>query len=461
MVALRWVWLVVIVAFVTCPATAHADAFDVADTSWEGGSELYAIARAELGSSRVKAVGVLDWSEVSEDDGVLVIHPMQTLNASDATSFMKAGGRLAIVDDYGRGDETLRRFKIERRGIPARPVTALRNNPKLAIAEPVVETVDGRDYSLHPVVTGVQRLVTNHATGLIHPDLSPVLRIRAIGEDDVIIAVAGQVERGRLFAMSDPSATINHMLRYPGNRAFVGGLVRYLANDGDGRGQGRLWIVTNQFSEEGSFGGETTLSKDLTRQLEGLSSWLESSRSEGLPAWLDALLAACAALAVGYWVVKRSARPYKSPLPRYARPVAMVAQGGVAGRFALLAAPSSPRSLALLELKNALFEALSHRFDLGPSPSPTALAKVVGASENVDRHQLDELRDVMLTMQRVEESVTAGRAARVSRETVHHAAEVVRSVLEACGAVEPEIAREPAPAAGPGKPKSPSTEASR
>jgi len=229
---IRWIPLCVLFFLLGWSPNARADAFDVADNSWEGGSELYAIARAELGSSRVKAVGVLDWNEVSEEDGVLVIHPLETLNASDATAFMKAGGRLAIVDDYGRGDETLRRFKIERTGIPARPVTALRNNPQLAIAEPVVETMDGRDYSLHPVVTGVQRLVTNHATGLIHPNLSPVLRIRAIGEDDVIIAVAGQVEEGRLFAMSDPSATINHMLRYPGNRAFVAGLVRYLANDG-------------------------------------------------------------------------------------------------------------------------------------------------------------------------------------------------------------------------------------
>jgi len=219
--------------------------------------------------------------------------------------------------------------------------------------------------------------------------------------------------------------------------------------------------VTNRFSEEGSFGGETTLSKDVSRQLEGLSRWLESSRNEGLPSWLDALLAAAAALAVGYWVLKRSSRPYKSPLPRYARPVPLVAQGGVAGRFALLAAPTSPRSLALLELKSALFEALSQRFDLGPSPSPTALTKVVGSSENLDRAQMDELRDVMATMQRVEASVTGGRAAKVSRATVHHAAEVVRRVLEACGAVGSESgphARTKGVAGGPTPTHAPSTE---
>ena len=52
-----------------------------------------------------------------------------------------------------------------------------------------------------------------------------MLRIPANGEADVILAVAGQVGKGRLFAMGDPSATMNQMLRYPGNRAFVAGLV--------------------------------------------------------------------------------------------------------------------------------------------------------------------------------------------------------------------------------------------
>ena len=36
---------------------------------------------------------------------------------------------------------------------------------------------------------------------------------------------------GRLFAMGDPSVVINEMLRYPGNRAFASGLLKYLVGE--------------------------------------------------------------------------------------------------------------------------------------------------------------------------------------------------------------------------------------
>ena len=46
------------------PRRAFASAFDVGDTSWEGFSELYEIAKKELGPDRVKPVGALDWSKL-------------------------------------------------------------------------------------------------------------------------------------------------------------------------------------------------------------------------------------------------------------------------------------------------------------------------------------------------------------------------------------------------------------
>ena len=102
---------------------AWAAAFDIRDTGWEGCSELLEVARAELGAARVVTVGVLDWDDVRAEDGVLAIHPEQAMDAEETTAFMKAGGRLAIVDDYGRGDEILSRFRIERSSPPGRPVS--------------------------------------------------------------------------------------------------------------------------------------------------------------------------------------------------------------------------------------------------------------------------------------------------------------------------------------------------
>ncbi|WP_437331308.1 DUF4350 domain-containing protein [Sorangium sp. So ce394] len=447
--------LVALIALLASARTASA-AFDVNDTSWEGCSEFLEIARAELGVARVHPVAVLDWSQIGPEDGILVLHPMQSLDADETTSFMKAGGRLAIVDDFGRGDDTLRRFQIERIPTPTRPLAALRNRAALAIAEPVADTVGGHSVGRHPVVSHVDRLVTNHATGLRHPNLSPVLRIRALSEPDVIVAVAGQVGKGRLFAMGDPSALMNMMLRYPGNRAFASGLTRYLVDeDGAQPHKGRLYIVANRFDEESSFGGETSLRKDFDAQLKALASAVEDARRDGLPGGALLALAALAGLALAIWTARASARPYRGPLPRYARPTPLVAQGGAAGRFAVLAAPSSPRGLAFLELKSALFEALSVRFGLETNPPQEAVARLVAREGALDERTLSAFKEVLGTMYRVEASVVAGKPANVSRPALLHAADVVRSVLAACGADGRKPPRGPHP--HPGAPSDPLT----
>ncbi len=414
------------------PAAAGAGPFEVNDTSWEGGSELYEIAKTELGPDRVKPVAVLDWSLVRPDDGVLLLHPMQTVDASEASEFMTEGGRLGVIDDFGKGDEILRRFKIQRTSMPRKPVAALRNNPDLPIAEPYIAPAKPGT-APHPVVGNVKRLVLNHPTALLHPDLSPVLKVRAVGEPDAIVAVAGQVGKGRLFAMGDPSALINEMLRYPGNRAFAAGLVRYLAN-GDEKNQARLFILANKFNEEGSVGGDKSIAKDIESFLQQLADDLAEARQKGLPPWALAVIAAVFVAWVGIWVARSSGRPYKNPTPRYARPTPLVARGGVAGRFALLAAPSSPKSLVLLELKSAAMESLVDRFGLEQDPSTNAVLRAVRTSGLVEEGLCASFEQVVRQMQRAEAVVVAGGQSRVSRETLAHAAEVVDAVLHACGA---------------------------
>jgi hypothetical protein len=416
---------------VLAPLTASADAFDVGDTSWEGCSELLALARAELGTARVVPVGVLDWEGVTADDGVLVLYPLHAMSSEDISAFMKDGGRLAILDDFGRGAETLERFRIERAPMPAQPVTALRNRAALAIAEPVVDTVAGRSSGPHPIVAGMDRLVTNHATALRHPNLSPVLRVRAIGEPDAIIAVAGVVGEGRLFAMGDPSAITNQMLRYPGNRSFATGLVHYLADaNQEGRAGGRLFIVTGRFREEGAFGGRATMERRLRQELQGVIEALKELGREGLPTWLQLALAALGLLALAAFGVRNATRPYRRELPRYARPVPLVAQGGLAGRFAMLAAPSSPRALTLLELKSGLVETLELHHPLPFEPSAEALLELLRHRTRLDPAALARLRRVLAQVAQVEDSVRAGRPAKVSRAALAEAAASIAEVLD-------------------------------
>lgn len=416
--------------------TARAAVFDIADTEWEGLSEFYQIAKTELGPDRLKPVATLDWGALKPEDGVLFVHPTEAIDPTEASEFMKMGGRLAVVDDFGAGDELLRRFKIQRIQMPGRPVAALRQNPQLPIAEPWLEISRGQIGAPHPVVASVKRLVLNHPMALVHPDLSPVLKVRLAGsEGDAIVAVAGQVEKGRLFAMSDPSALINSMLRYPGNRAFSVGLVKYLANDGERNG-GRLYLVTNAYKQEGSVGGDRSMMQEVESAMRSLGDSLADVRKEGFPPWLLAVFAAGAVALLGVWVGRTSGRPYKSPLPRYARSTPLVSRGGVAGRFAMLAAPSSPKGLVLLELKSALFDAMAERFGLEPSPSGEAVMKAVRTSGLVETTLLSRLDQVVQKMQRTEAAVVAGAGARVPKAVVVDAHEVVRAVVDACGALE-------------------------
>ena len=141
------------------------------------------------------------------------------------------------------------------------------------------------------------------------------------------MAVAGQVDKGRLFAMSDPSALINSMLRYPGNRAFAAGLIRYLANDAE-RGQGRLFLVANNYKQEGSVGGDRSMIQDAEAALRQLGDSLADVRKTGLPSWLLAISAALAVAAMGVW--SGAPRSHTKPAAALRRATRSL-RGGVAG----------------------------------------------------------------------------------------------------------------------------------
>lgn len=431
-----WRILGVALALLTLSSTAAAGAFDLNDASWEGCAELLALAREELGSDRVVVLSTLDWEEVEAGDGILVLHPTNPMDQEEATSFMKAGGRMAILDDYGKGDRLLEHFKIRRRTLSTEPLAFLRSNPALAIASPAYDTSGGEVLGLHPTVADVKQVVLNHGTGLEHPDLTPVLEVRVRGGDPIAVAVAGQIDgprdKGRLFAMGDPSAFINLMLRYPGNRAFAIGLVHYLA-DGDATDsrRGRLYIVANEFGERGSFGGVTPLRKSIDRKVEAALEAFQELRDDGFPWWLHVAIAALAALLVLWWVVRALVRLYTSRVPRFARSVPLVAQGGVAGRAAVLASDASPPALALLEIRSALVESLAAHFGVSEGTSDSELVERAAGQGSGDL--LQRARGMLESMRAAENAVVAGTPARVSRDEVKSAAEVTGRLLAAAG----------------------------
>jgi len=354
-------------ALLLLPRSAWA-AFDLNDTSWEGGSELFELATKRVGRERVELAATLDYSKLSPKDGLVILHPNVPLDYAELSAFLRAGGRVAVLDDQGTGDKFLARFQIYRVRPPVSPAKTLRDNPNLPIAEPAVQLVAGQEQNRHPIAQHVDSVVTNHPTVLTHPNLTPVLSIAARGEPDATLAVTGIiVNRGRLFAMGDPSALINLMLRYPGNRKFAEGLLSYLVeSDTWGERGGKLYFVTNRFQQKGQFGERSGLLSGMRR---AITDTMTDLHQNGLPEPLPLLLAAVGCLSVMAWALLFAARPRTRSTPRYAMSEPLVAQGGLAGRAAVLAAPSTDPALALSELRGAALELLGERLQLGRGPS--------------------------------------------------------------------------------------------
>jgi hypothetical protein len=341
------------------------------------------------------------------------------LDAESLGEFLSAGGRAAVLDDFGAGDRILARYQIARIAPPARPFATIRNNPELAIAEPPATAPAAGEQPLHPAIQGVDRVVTNHPTGFRHPKLATLLTIRAVNEPDVDIALAGVVGKGRLLAVSDPSLFINQMLRYPGNRTFASTLARYLLDDPTtGRRGQRLFLLINQFAESGAFGPQKTLAELASRRASNALQSLGSAMTGGFPATFALALATMVAGGVAAFALTRGGRPYRHRMPRFVRPAPAVAWGGLAGRAAVLAAPSTPAALVMLELKAALEDELRDRVGAKGSPPTSTLADLAQTQGVLDEATSRELKGFFLGMATLETQVAAGQIPRLGRRAL-------------------------------------------
>ena len=434
------IFLCVIAALLGIASGAKAGPFEVRDTGWEGCSELFELARTELGEGRAIVLSELDWRLVRPDDALLILHPTRALSSDRLRNFLRDGGRVAIIDDFGAGSRILEHFRIERVPIPSRPLATLRRNPDLAIAEPVREPLEGGAEQVHPTVENVERLVTNHPTGLRHSKMGPVLKIRGIDEPDVMLALAGRLDEyplGKLFAMGDPSALINQMLRYPGNRAFATGLVRYLAADlgGDARGgkaRGRLLVLANDFTETGvSDGVLGDLLSEIDGRFETATRELKRLFQDGFSGLVGVVAAALVALGVGLWTTSVASRTYQRKLPSFVRPVGALSQGGAAGRAAVLSAPTTPYALVVLELKSALEEGIAHELGHPSTLAPTQLLAEIAKTRTLDEQRQQTLKSVLLEMANVETLVAAGQAQTVRKSDAARLSGIVFDLLQA------------------------------
>jgi hypothetical protein len=417
-------------------ARADAAPFEPRGEDWEGLAQLVRTAERELGKAHVAVTSSLPLQHLRREDGVLVIHPERVLDTDELTAFMRAGGRLILFDDYGTGDELLEHFGVRRVPLPAQPSQMLRGNPSLAIAEPT---------GAHPTVRDVAHVVTNHGTGLEHHALSPLLVIHGDGEPDVVLAIAGAVGRGRLIAVGDASIPINEMMRYPGNRALARALVRYATDDDVwGKRGGTLYILSNTFDMTGTFGDDSLAGSATGAARRMVSDWLDTLRSPGMPPQVAYFTALAMGIAVVAWTIARVGRTHKAVSPRFARPVAVAAQGGIAGHAAVLGAPGTSRVLAMLELKSAVEEQMATRLGLDRAPPRDVLVAKAVAEGLLDDPQAASLSELLGGLEHIEGSFArlGGHPRPVVRIRDAHVVAVAARVRTLLGHVEARSAHE-------------------
>jgi len=286
-----------------------ATPFDPSSTDWEGCARLVEIAREELGPSRVQVVSEVDYEHLGPTDGLLLLHPEGSYDLDELSTFMKLGGRLAVIDDFGDGDRLLDRFRIVRGPAPNDPLQMLHGNPQLPIATPS---------SGHPIVADVTQVVLNHPTTVRHPELSTLLKIPRLGGDaGPDVALAGQVGDGRLVAIGDPSMFINSMMRFPGNRTMAKNLVVYLLDGaGERKRDARLTITFGKFREKGTLGGG--LRGTVRDRFRGFLGALDGVRRGGFAGGAARIVALGIMIAAAIWVAVRAATRTRIPRPRYA-----------------------------------------------------------------------------------------------------------------------------------------------
>lgn len=184
--------------------------FHLGHSGWNGLSRLGGLGR-DLGCN-VEVRRTLDWSSLDGQDVLFVLHPETPLAPNKVLSYLSAGGRLILADDFGESGELFARLGIYRKGGPAPAGTAFyRQNRELPIATPQRATALGR---------ATTELVGNHTASF--NSALPATYAFAPGFG---LVIEGTVGHGRFVAIADPSIFINNMLEVSGNRDFLARLL--------------------------------------------------------------------------------------------------------------------------------------------------------------------------------------------------------------------------------------------
>jgi len=166
---------------------------------------------------------------------------------------------------------------------------------------------------------------------------------------------------------------------------------------------------------------------NLSSALAELASELEKN---GLPGTLSLVLAVLASAGAMAWALSYSSRLYRRSVPRYALASPLVAQGGLAGRAAVLSAPTTDPALVLLELRAALSEALAQRLGLSRLASPEQIVQELRQKPIFDAARVREIADVFKALGEAQASILARKRLKFASAPLLRLARKVMEILD-------------------------------
>jgi hypothetical protein len=259
--------------------------YDPRSNAWNGMATFVGL--AEGMGYEVEPVSTLQWDQLTANDILLLVYPLQRVEPGRLDAFVQAGGNVVLADDFGESKEAMARLGLLRAEV-ATPRGAKFQDGR--VWAPIAT-----EKSDHPIARGVDEVVTNHPAALKQVEGATTV----IGFEDSAVVVAGQRGTGRFVAVSDPSIFINRMLQYPGNVTLAANILGWLDRHESGTRARHIVLLRGDvpmYGDPPPFIDDPRSGK-LGRSIADLNAWL-SKRSEWLltPAAMKALAATLAVL---------------------------------------------------------------------------------------------------------------------------------------------------------------------
>lgn len=270
---------------------ASAD-YDPHAGAWNGMASFVGL--AEGMGFEVTPVEHLEWSELTSDDILFLIYPLQRVDPGRLGAFVTAGGNVVIADDFGEGRDAMEALGLLRADVTTPKASRFESGHLFA---PIATALAPE----HPLAADVGDLVTNHPAALTRVQGATTV----FGFEEGGVIVAGERGSGRFVAISDPSIFINRMQQFKGDVQLAANLLRWLDRGGRARhvillrGDVPMYGDPRPFIDDAHVGGVGRSIASFNFWLGEWRAWLLTPRAmKVLAAVLAALLLGLAALAL-------------------------------------------------------------------------------------------------------------------------------------------------------------------